>query len=205
MHAPDADDHSDGVFVEDTAVVLDEVAIITRPGADSRRDEVKSIAPILQKYRELRTIEAPATVDGGDVFRAGKTLFVGQTARTNAAAVEQFREHVAPFGYRVVPVQVDGCLHLKSAATAIDENLIICNADCVDPKVFAPFSTITVERSEAGAGNVLRLGDTLLISASFPRTRKLLETRGFRVEAVEYDELEKAEAGVTCCSVIFRV
>jgi dimethylargininase len=190
------------VFVEDTAVVLEELAIITRPGADSRRGEIDSIAPLLGPYRPLRNIEAPATLDGGDVFLAGKTLFVGRSSRTNDQAVEQVRAFVEPLGYRVVPAEVDGCLHLKTAATAIAADLIICNPECVDPDVFAGFQTIAADRSEPHAANVLSVGRALLVSASFPRTAAMLQKRGFPVDTIEYDELEKAEAGLTCCSLL---
>ena len=175
--------------------------MLTRPGAESRRGEIESIAPIVAKHRELRTIEAPATIDGGDVLRIGRTLYVGQSTRTNAQAVEQLQSLLKSYDYRVVAVRVDGILHLKSAASTLGDDLILCNPAYVDA---ASFDTraVFVDEGEPGAANVLRIGDVLLQSSSFPRTRKILEREGFRVETVDYDELEKAEAGVTCCSII---
>src|SRR3954452_10060102 len=123
----------DSVFVEDTAIVFDELALITRPGAESRRRELPAIAAALAAYRELATIEPPGTVDGGDVLVVGRHVFVGRTTRTNDAAVEQMRRILAPFGYRVSDARVgDGCLHLKSAVTALDERRLLVNREWID-------------------------------------------------------------------------
>lgn len=205
MRAAPLDEHPDGVFVEDAAVVFDEVAVITRPGAESRRGEVSSIADVLRRYRELRVVAAPATVDGGDVLRLAGTVYVGQSTRTNREGVNALREVLAPFGYRVVPVRLRGCLHLKSAASAVSENALLIDPDCVDAGEFQGARTITIDPAERGAANVLRLGGDLLVSASFPGTRKILERHGWTAAEIAYDELEKAEAGLTCCSLILRL
>lgn len=198
VHIDGAPEHPDGVFVEDAAIVLDEIAIITRPGADSRRGETTSVARVLERYRPLRFVEAPATIDGGDVLRAGRTLFVGLSQRTNEAAIGQLRA-LAP-GYEIVPVAFRGCLHLKSAVTQLDARTMILNPDWVDP--IEGFETVEIDPDEPFAANVLRIGERLLIGAGHSRTRRRLEERGHDVIAVDVSELAKAEAGVTCCSLI---
>jgi dimethylargininase len=195
VHVAAAPDMPDSVFVEDTAVVLDDVAIITRPGASSRRGEVESVTEVLRRHRPLFRVTAPATLDGGDVLVIGQRLFVGISQRTNTQAVEQLN---------AIPVYFADCLHLKSAVTQIDEETLLLNPRWVDARQFPGLNSIDVDPAEPFAANVLQLGDALLYSASYPRTRKLLEARGYRVEVVDVSELEKAEAGVTCCSVIFE-
>jgi dimethylargininase len=193
VRVPNTPEMPDGVFVEDTAVVLDDLAIITRPGALSRRGEIDSVAEVLQRYRPLLRIKEPATLDGGDVLVIGQRLYVGLSQRTNKEAVRQLN---------ATPVHFQDCLHLKSAVTQIDDETLLVNPRWVDDRQFLGLDCIAVDAAEPWAANALRLGDTLLYSASHPRTRRLLEARGFRVEAVDVSELEKAEAGVTCCSVI---
>jgi dimethylargininase len=201
---PAAPELPDAVFVEDTAVVLDEVAVIARPGAESRRPETPPVARVLAAHRTLRVVEAPATLDGGDVVRLGRTLHVGRSSRTNEAGIEQLRSLVAPFGYRVVPVEFSGCLHLKSAATALADDLVLVNPGCVSPGVFAGCEAVLVDDREPGGANVLRLADTIVAAASHPRTRERLIARGMRVATVELSELARAEGAVTCCSLIFE-
>ena len=194
VHVADVPELPDGVFVEDTSIVTDDIAIITRPGAASRRGETESVAVVLQRYRPLRRIEAPATLDGGDVLVLNQKMYVGLSHRTNMAAVQQLD---------AVPIQFQNCLHLKSAVTAIGENTLLLNPAWVDPKQFRGFECISVHPSEPFAANALRIDDTILYSASYPRTRRALEMRGCHIERVDVSELEKAEAGVTCCSLIF--
>ena len=195
----------DTVFVEDTAIVLDEVAVITRPGAASRRPETASIAKVLEPYRELRFIEAPATIDGGDVLRVGKALFVGMTSRSNSEGIAQLRELVAPFGYTVTGVPVTGCLHLKTAVTQIASDMLLINPAYVDPRVFNGMQCIEVDPSEPFGGNALLINDTVIYPAAFPRTRRRMEQARISVQTVDASELAKAEGGVTCCSLIFEV
>ena len=193
----------DSVFVEDTALVTDEIAIVTRPGAASRRPETETIAAALAPYRSLKFITAPATIDGGDVMRIGRSFFVGQTARTNAAAITQLRDLLRPHGYSVQAVDVNGCLHLKTGCSSIGENTILISRSCIDATALAGFDLVEVPEDEPAAANALLIGDTVIVAASFPNTQALLEERGFRVRAVDVSELQKAEAGVTCCSLIF--
>jgi dimethylargininase len=200
-----ADDRMpDSVFVEDIAVVFDELAIVTRPGAESRRVETAAIADALRYHRPLHTIEAPGTIDGGDVLIIGKRVFVGLSTRTNAAAVEQLRSMVAPHGYPVTPVEVRGCLHLKSAVTALANDALILNPDWIDARMFDGLTIVEIDPSEPAAANALRLDDRIVFPASFPRTASHIEARGFRLALVDATEAAKAEGAVTCCSLIVR-
>ena len=193
----------DSVFVEDTAVVLDELAVITRPGTDSRKPETRSIAETLTPFRSLFFIEPPGTIDGGDVLRIGREIFVGASSRSNQAGIEQMRALLAPFGYSVESVQVKGCLHLKSAVTQVAENTLLVNRGWVDPGVFGPVDIIDVDPTESYGANALLVGETVVYSAAYPNTRARLEDRSIRVEPVDVSELAKAEGAVTCCSLIF--
>lgn len=201
---PAAPENPDAVFIEDTAVVLDELAIITRPGAESRRTEVEPVAAALAALRPLQRIEAPGTLDGGDVLVVGSSIFVGRTPRTNDDGIAQLRAAVAPFGYRVIPVEVTGCLHLKSAVTALDHDTVLCNPAWVDPVAFAPNAVALVADDEPSAANVVRVGERLLAASAYPRTNEMLKRRGYSVVTVPADELAKAEGAVTCCSLIVR-
>lgn len=199
---PPAPDLPDAVFVQDTAVVLDEVAILARLGAASRRPEVASVAATLGPFRPLRRIEAPGTLDGGDVVRIGRRLFVGQTARTNADGIRQLADLVRPFGYDVEPVPVTGCLHLQSAATPVADGLLLVNRAWVNPAQFGDVGVIDVDPGEPFAANALRVGQAIVYPTSFPATRARLEASGLLVEGVDLSELAKAEGGVTCCSLM---
>jgi dimethylargininase len=199
---PAAHDLPDSVFVEDIAIVLDEIAVMTRPGAESRRRERDTVAAVLSEYRPLYSIAAPGTLDGGDVMRLGRTLFVGLSTRTNEDGARQLAHHVRPLGYKVAYVQTRGCLHLKSAVTPLDSVRVVCNPDWVDPSHFAGRDVIHVDSAEPHAANVLKLGDALVCADAHPRTAAMLRARGYTVHAVDVSELAKAEAGVTCCSLI---
>ena len=194
----------DSVFVEDVAIVLDELAVLTRPGALSRRAEVASVADVLRQYRPLHAIEAPATLDGGDVLCIGRTLHVGQSARSNPEGLVQLRDLLAAFGYAVEGVPTRDCLHLKSAVTALSDDSVLLQPAWVDRERFAALRIIEVDPAEAHAANVLRIGDALIMPTSFPRTRQRLLDAGFQVIAVDVSELQKAEGAVTCCSLVFR-
>jgi dimethylargininase len=199
---PAADELPDSVFVEDVALVLDEMAVVMRPGAESRRNERASLAPVLSEYRTLDAIAAPGTMDGGDVLRIGKTLYVGLSTRTNEDGAHQLARIVEPFGYAVKTMATRGALHLKSAATAIDDDCVLCNPDWVDSTLFGGVETMAIDPAEPQAANVLRVGGGILSAAAHERTVARLRSRGYRVVAVDVSELAKAEAGVTCCSVI---
>jgi len=196
-------DLPDAVFVEDAAIVVDEVAIIPLMGAASRRPETISMAATLRAYRPLRYLEPPATLDGGDVLRVGRQLFVGLSSRTNREGIAQLGAHLATFGYTVQAVAVTGCLHLKSACTYIGHSTLLINRGWLDAEAFAGFDFLDVPASEPGAANALLIGETVIMPSAFPQTIALLEERGFTVRAVDVSEFQKAEGGVTCKSVIF--
>jgi dimethylargininase len=202
---PDESDNPDSVFVEDTAVVLDELAVIARPGAESRRAETGSVATALERYRDLASIKSPGTLDGGDVVLAGQRIYVGLSGRTNADGIRQLADLLAPHGYGVSAIEVRGCLHLKSAVSVVADDTILVNPRWVDVSDFRGFRPIDVHPDEPFAANVLSVDETLLCAAAAPRTRERLGTHGFAVESVDVSELAKAEAGVTCCSLIFYV
>jgi dimethylargininase len=192
----------DGVFVEDAALVFDEVAVITRPGAESRRGEILTAASALAAYRPLSFILEPGTIDGGDVMRAGKDVFVGVTARTNRDGFDQLTAILARAGYRTTAVPVTGCLHLKTAVTAIDAGTLVINRRFVDASVFAGRRLIDAPVDEVSGGDVLNANGTVFVAASAPATRDLIARAGYRTEAVDVSEFEKAEAGVTCLSLL---
>ena len=191
----------DAVFVEDAAVVLDEIAVISNMGAASRRPEAASLAEALARYRPLEFLTAPATLDGGDVLRIGRSLFVGLSRRTNRQGLEQLSDLVRPHGYEVQPVEVTGCLHLKSACSYVGNNTILVNRSWIDVEPLRGFEPLDVPEQEPAAANAILLNG-VVIMPGFPKTSALLEERGFRVRRVDVSELQKAEAGVTCCSLI---
>jgi dimethylargininase len=203
VHRVDTDSEMpDSVFIEDTAVVLDELAVVARPGASSRRAETRAVADAIARYRPVRHLEAPATLDGGDVLRVGRTVFVGRSTRTNHAGVEQLRRILCPLGYEVRMTDVRGCLHLKSAVTAVSDETLLVNPAWVLTAELAGFDLIEVDPSEPFGANALRLSDRVLHGLAFPRTRERLERRGVRVCSVDMSELAKAEGAVTCCSIL---
>jgi dimethylargininase len=204
-HAPSLPDMADAVFVEDTVVVVDELAVLARPGAESRRDEVASMAETLRPLRPLAWIEAPGTIDGGDVLRIGRTVYVGQSARTNPSGLEQLRALLAPHGYSVEGVRTRGCLHLKSAVTAVADDTVLVNADWLVDDPFSGYRRIEIDPGEEHAANALRAGAVVLYPASFPRTAERLRAAGIELCPLDLSELQKAEGATTCCSVLLAV
>lgn len=196
-------EQADSVFVEDTVIVLDDVAVITRPGAASRRAETESMATALAGLRKLVHVQAPATIDGGDVLRLGRVLHVGASARSSIEGISQLADLVEPFGYRVEAVPLHGCLHLKSAVTRVAQDRLLLNPEWVDAGCFPGFATTLVDPAEPQAANALRIGDVVIHPASCPRTAERLRETGLEVVGIDMSETEKAEGGVTCCSVIF--
>ena len=201
---PPEQDLPDSVFVEDPAVVVDELAVITRMGAESRRAEAGSLAAALAPFRPLRRIEAPGTLEGGDVICAGRKLFVGLSHRTNEEGIRQLAALLGPCGYTVQPVPVRGCLHLKSACCSLGDDAMVINRAWVDGSAFEGFRLIDVAPEEPWAANVLPVNGTVLCSDAFPATRAALDGSGYRTRALDISELAKAEGALTCSSVIFR-
>ena len=194
----------DSVFVEDPTVVVDEVAVVTIMGTPSRRPEARSIEDALSRYRPIKFLGEPATLDGGDVLRIGRRVFAGLSERTNREGVSQLRDVLGAFDYEVQPVEVRGCLHLKSACSYISNDTVLINQSWIDSERFRGFQLLDVPDEEPAAANALLIKDVVIIPASFPKTRALLEQRGFRVRTIDLSELQKAEAGVTCGSLIFN-
>lgn len=218
---PDAPADPDSVFVEDTAVVFDDLAVIARPGAASRRGEVEATAAALRPHRLLAFIEEPATLDGGDVLVTPGRVFVGISGRTNLAGADRLASLIAPLGFEVIPVRVGGCLHLKSAVTPLSDGAgrlrpadlppeggsclpLLINPSWVDRASVRGFDLIEVDPAEPAAANVLAINGYVICAEEHPRTRARLEARGFAMLPVPAGELAKAEGGVTCCSVILR-
>lgn len=197
-------DHPDGTFIEDTAVVLDEVAVLARPGVPSRRGEVDGIEPVLARYRPLERIAEPGTLEGGDLLRIGRTLYAGLSARTNREGIEQLGRILAPRGYAVVPVSVVGCLHLKSAVTSLDDQTLLARPGLFDAEPFSGFTTIPVDADEPEAANALRAGGFICLHAGFQRTINRVHEAGFEVKTVDISELLKAESGLTCSAILLN-
>lgn len=205
---PPLPEHADGVFVEDTAVLVPEVAVVARPGVASRRGEVESVAAALASHLEVRRISAPGRLEGGDVLRIGRTLYVGQAAarggRTNAAGVTQLAEALQPFGYTVRGVPMRGCLHLKSACTFIPPRTLLVNPVWVEAEALAAPTVVAVDPLEPYGANTLTVAGVTLVSAAYPRTRERLEASGIATRALEVSEVHKAEAALSCMSLLLE-
>lgn len=191
-------DHPDCVFVEDTMLVLDELAIRLRPGAATRRGEVDSVAAAVGRVRPVVELPEPATLEGGDVLRVGRTLYVGLSSRTNGA--DALAALVTPLGYSVVPVLVEHCLHLKTACTYLGRDTLLANPEWVSAEPFAGLKVIATE--EPGGGNTLTVGDKLFVSGSYPRTAARLREAGFSPTEVDISEFHKLEGGLTCLCLV---
>lgn len=193
----------DSMFVEDPAVVLDELAVFFPLGTESRRPEAASLAQALSKFRKLEHVTLPGTLEGGDVLRIGRKLFVGLSKRSNAEGIRQLAAILVPYRYEVIAVPVTGCLHLKSAVTCLGRDTLLANRAWFDPAPFSGYHWIDVDPAEPHAANALALGNTIIFPASFPLTRARIEARGFHVTPLDISELQKAESGLTCSSLIF--
>ena len=198
------DKYPDCSFVEDTAFVLDEVAVICSMGAASRRGEPALIADEIAKYREVSHISLPATIEGGDILRVGRKIIIGLSSRTNRDGVKRFSEIVGRFGYELCPIPVERSLHLKSACCAIDDETLIVNSDWLDPESVRGLKMLRTPAEEPNAANVLRVGDVVCVQEGCPRTSELIYNVTGSVQTIDISELQKAEAGLTCCSIIFE-
>jgi dimethylargininase len=205
LSLPAEPDLPDSMFVEDPAIVLDELAVILPLGTNSRRPEGVSLARALSPFRKLAHITAPGMMEGGDVLLIGRTLYVGLTTRTNAEGIRQLAAILATHNYKVVGVPVTGCLHLKSAVTYLGKNSLLANRQWFDATPFATYDWTDVAPAEPHAANALALSETVIFPASFPRTRAKIEAAGFHVTPLDISELQKAESGLTCSSLLFNV
>jgi dimethylargininase len=209
---PAIEAHPDSVFMEDTAVVLDEVLVLTRPTRSREAEPAHLLADAGALGRPVARITAPGTLEGGDVLRVGRRLMVGLTTRTNAEGVAQLHAIAEPFGYTVESFAVGRSLHFKTACTALDEGLLLVNPEWVDAQALraAGFELLAVPGDEPFAANLLRVDDRVLINAAAPRTAALARdawrARGHAPDAL-FDtplvEFGKAEAGLTCLSLVY--
>ena len=200
---PEERDLPDSMFVEDPAIVLDEVAIICPLGTETRRKEAPSLAAALEPFRKLAYVKLPGMLEGGDVLRVGRKIFVGLTQRSNAEGIRQLAVIAEHFGYDLTAVPVTGCLHLKSAVTHLGRNTLLGNRAWFQWQRFEGFDCVDVDPTEPHAGNALAIGDSIVFPASFPKTRARIEAKGFCVESLDISELQKAESGLTCSSLLF--
>lgn len=203
---PDLPGHSDGVFVEDTAIILGDHAVITRPGASSRRPEADSTAEALAGRFEIHRMTR-GSLDGGDVLAIGHKIYVGQSRRTDCAGIVNLAGIAGRLGYEVIEVPHDKCLHLKTGATFAGQDdagrdVVLLNPDWIDSSVFEDVFLLPSHPDEAFGANSLRAGERLIYPAAYPRTAERLRAIGFDVDEVDIGELEKAEAGLTCMSLI---
>jgi dimethylargininase len=197
-------DQPDAVFVEDLALILDQATVLGRPGVESRRSELESLRPVLESWRpaaELLELDPPATLEGGDVLRVDDILWVGQSSRTNHPGLKQLAHAVLAHGLRVKAVEVRDCLHLRTAVTHLAEDLLLANPAWIDRDRLSDYDWIEVHPDEPFGANGVRVGETIVLSASHPRTAERVRARGLTVRTVELDEFEKAEAGVSCLSL----
>lgn len=193
---------ADSVFIEDTALVLDELAVMLRPGVRSRRPELAGVERVLEQYRSLASIQSPGTLDGGDLLCIDKVIFAGLSSRSNKNGIEQLREFVTDHGYSVKTVETTKCLHLKSAVSAVAPGTLLINPDWVCSKSFKDYELVGIASDEVHAANALLVGRSVIYPSSFPRTLERLVKRGINVVPVDLTELQKAEGAVTCCSLI---
>lgn len=195
--------YPDAHFVEDTAVVTAEVAVITNPGAESRKGEVASIAAALQPFRKIVRVRQPGSIDGGDVLMIGDHLFIGLSDRTNAQGAQQLGDALAGFGYTWTTVPVDAGLHFKSSVNAVDANTLLTTKSFADHPALSDFQRIVVSRKEQYAGNTLLINDRLIMPAGFPDTRRQLSALGKRIIELDTSEFRKMDGGLTCLSLRF--
>ena len=201
---PTLDDQPDAVFVEDAAIALDDLAVVPPMGAASRLAESKTVEAALARFMPVTHLTPPATLDGGDVMRVGRRLFVGISRRTNATAVDQLAQLLDPYDYAVIPVSVHGALHLKSACSALGSNTLLANAEWLDMAPFAGMEIVAVEASEAWGASVLNADGHIVIPTGFPQTARCSADRGLDVHVIDLSELRKAEGGPTCLSILIE-
>ena len=202
MCLPALDEQPDAVFVEDAAIALDELAVVAPMGAASRAGESRTVEDALARYLPVTHLTPPATLDGGDVMRAGRRVFVGRSRRTNAFAIEQLRELLAPYEYEVIPVPVSGALHLKSACSIVGERTVLANTEWIDLAAFAGMDVLPVDATEAWGASVLCTDGHVVMPSGFPLTARTLGEHGLVVHEVNLTEIRKAEGGPTCLSIL---
>jgi len=202
LELPEEENYPDSVFVEDTAIILPELAVLANPGAVSRSGETESIAKVLAQFRPIFELPPSARLDGGDVLVMGKQVYIGMSTRSNIESVTQLKNLLSPRDYQVTGIEMVGCLHLKSAVSRIDDDTLLINRQWVDGSQFNRFKLIDIATTEPHAANCLPIRGEIIYPSNYPKTRERLERLGFSIRAIELDEITKAEGGVTCCSLI---
>ena len=200
--APD-DGYPDGPFVQDTAVVYGDLAVIARFGVESREGEQAAVRQALRGQKRLAQIQSPATLEGGDVLHIGSRVYVGLSARTNHAGYAQLRELLEPEGATVLPLPVPDGLHLLSGCTYLGQGVLLATGIYGDVPAFSGLDVIHVPPHEAPAANALALGNTVVLPAGFPGTARRILERGFQVLPLTLTEFAKADGGVTCLSLLY--
>jgi len=193
----------DCCFVEDAAIVVDNIAIITHPGAESRRKETEAVEKVISKFKTIHRVVSPATIDGGDVLKIGMKIFIGLSERTTQYAIDQVAEIIRPRGYEVIAVPIHHTLHLKSVVTALSDSQIIISAGHLDETTFEGFRKIVVPHEESYAANCLSVNNTIFIPAGYPITKSLIEGMGFSTIELENSEFKKGDGALTCMSILF--
>ena len=192
----------DAVFIEDTAIVLDEIAILTSPGKATRRRELAAVERALADLHIIRRIEPPAMIEGGDVLRIRRELLVGLSSRTNSTGVTRLAQIVQPCGYRVIPIPIDHCLHLKTACTALNDHTLLVNPDWIDTAKLTRFKLLSVPADEPWGANVIRLNNRIWLPAAHRQTAAKLRQAGYQTQLLELSEFAKAEGGISCLSLL---
>jgi len=193
----------DSCFIEDTAIVTDDLAIVTSMGALSRRDEASGVEKEIVKYRNVERVRLPATIEGGDCLQAGNNVYIGVSCRTNEEGVAELKRLLEPRGYRVTPVEVKKCLHLKTACTFLNDETLLANPCWVDLSPFKNLNVLYVPESEPWAANAIRVNGSVCIDAGATETVELVSRVHDRVEQIDVSEFRKAEGSLTCLSIIF--
>ena len=196
-------DYPDAHFVEDTAVVTPDVAVITNPGADERKGEAELIVPILAEFRKIERIQAPATIDGGDVLQVGNHFFIGLSQRTNQAGAAQLGRILQDYDYTWTTIGVGAGLHFKSGVNYVGNNTLIVSSEFAANEQLKKFDQIVLDQAESYAANTLLVNDHLLIPAGYPKSRKRLETLALKMIVLEVSEVQKMDGGLTCMSLRF--
>lgn len=193
----------DSVFVEDPIIVFDEIAVLTSMGVESRRPESAALERFFRPYRKIERITLPAKIEGGDVLKVGRSIYVGESPRTNRLGIQALADIIEPLGYEVFPVKVSGCLHLKTGCTALDDKTVLINSEWIDHQAFSRFTRIKTLSEEPFGANVLTLNGSICMNGAFPKTLELVASLGYSVAAVDISEFVKAEAGLTCMCIPF--
>jgi dimethylargininase len=193
----------DGCFVEDCALVAGGTALIARMGAPSRRGEEAAVAEVLGRKLRLASMNAPATLDGGDCLRVGKRIFIGRSARTNDEGIARAREVFGPLGFEILAVPVDRELHLKSVCSPLDDRRVLLAEGTLPSDAFPDADIIPIDADESIAANAVAHGNRAVIAAGCPKAQRKIEQAGFATVAVDTSEMRKADGALTCLSILF--